>query len=145
MFSIVGVFALNQGVHLNVQDTIEFTLQTTNLSYGSVVSGGTSDVKDTLIQIGDENNVNIKLSINLDESSNNIFGNIWYNLNDVAPEQFESQLSKTTPIIKDLPDPTGSNVQDITLQSVLKVPVGTTPANNLLGTVIFTATANPPE
>jgi hypothetical protein len=143
LVGVVGVMADDQDVDVTVQNTVDFSLDTASLNYGAIPSGGESLVKGTDVTIGTNNNVNLILTIMLTEDTDNIFsGNIYYDLDDLDtyPDQLVLDIGITTNLLDEPADATRTD----TLNSKMMIPAGTSSITATTGTVVFTATANPP-
>jgi len=142
VFGIVGVFAADQGVGVEVLETVDFTLDTMTLNYGPVASGVQSNPETTQVTLGVNNNVDLLLKIELAESSNSLFENIFYDLD--GDFVYESQLLKNTSVSTGLIDDSVVDSIQFSFMSVIIIPAGTPASTGNTGTVVFTATANPP-
>jgi len=133
LMSIVGVIGdetENQSVNADIVKVIDISVN--NIDYEDVIPGEYSD-KDSIVTVGENNNVGLTVSIQVtDAGTGNLFENIIFDLDGL--NEFDEPIIGITTLYKDIADDSGAN----TIPTRLQVPVGFAPGL-VSGTVSYTA------
>jgi hypothetical protein len=141
VFSMSGVLADTQTVSGDVPQNIDFNLLTTSVDYGSIIPGSNSLVKENQLRVNINNNVDFSVDIKLGAGSNDLFKNLYFDINGNAIFEPSEKLDSTTLV---LPITDQATEFTATLNSRLTVPEGQAPIVGATGTVTYTITGATP-
>ena len=135
IFSSGLVLAANQDVDGTVLGTVDFTLETPAMHFGSVPAGTDSAPQQTELTIGENNNVDYQVNIALNSDPNTLFQNIFFDLDGSGFYEADEQLDQTLMILGN--DPAGNAQAIVIVDAILRVPTGFPPGSST-GVITYT-------
>ncbi|MAG20523.1 hypothetical protein CL618_03770 [archaeon] len=136
LVSVGLVMADSQAIGGDVNSFVEFNLLDTDVDYGSVNPGATSDPQNNRIEVTENNNVDFSIDITLTEDTSTLFENLYFDLDGSSTYE---EIEKLDEVLV-LPITNQEGLFTETLTSVLKVPPGFAPVVDATGIITYTIT-----
>jgi len=130
----VRMWCTFNSTNINFTSEVNFSINS-NLYFGSIMPGSNSDVVNSTIIIGENNNVNLTFEIELNETSDNVLENLFFDFDGDGLFEDSEKLNKT--LNYNSIDNEGEYLVNIGTR--LSIPAGYRPGD-FGGVIIYTAT-----